>query len=85
MKKYLLIIFILFTVKVYSQTISYGINAGLNYTNTPGNGNPNTTLLYTISNNYQTGFHVGGLIDIKFQSFSIQPGVLFTTIGGQNK
>jgi hypothetical protein len=80
-KKLLLIVFITFAVKAYSQTISSGISAGLNHTNLPGN----STLLYSLSNDYTTGFHVGGLMDIEFKAFSIQPGILYTTMGGQGK
>ena len=81
MKKILLILFILCSVHAYSQTISYGISGGPNFTNFPGNG----TLNLSPSNDYITGFHVGGLLDIKFQSFSLQPGILFTTTGGEGK
>jgi len=81
MKRILLLFFILFTVKAYSQKISYGISAGLNYTNLPGNG----TLNHSSSDKYLIGFRVGGLMDIGYKTFSIQPGILFTTTGGQGK
>jgi hypothetical protein len=78
MKKIVLFtVFTLLTFFGYSQTISYGVNAGLNITKASMvlNGQPN-------SNNYEAGFHVGSLVDIKFGSFSIQPGLFFTTKGG---
>src|SRR5437879_1118479 len=62
---------------VYAQTISYGINAGLNITKAPMMINGKL-----MSNNNQAGFHAGGLIDIRLGSFSIQPGFFFTTKGG---
>jgi Outer membrane protein beta-barrel domain len=82
MKKILLLssAFFLAVTSTYAQTISYGINAGLNLTkasttlNVPG---------LSEWNNYLTGFHVGAMVDIKFDAFSIQPGVLFTTKGGK--
>jgi hypothetical protein len=72
MKKTLLILLTLFATKAFSQTVSYGFSAGFNYSSVPGNGNPNTTLLYSISDNYQAGYHVGGLVDIAFKGFSSQ-------------
>lgn len=82
MKKTLLFfLFIFFTIWAYSQTITYGISAGVNYTNFPGSG----TLNYSPSNDYITGFRVGGLMDIGFKTFSIQPGILYSTTGGQGK
>ena len=81
MKKTLLIFFVFFTVKAYSQTISYGISAGLNYTHLPGTG----TLNYSSSDGYITGLQAGGLMDIGFKAFNIQPGILFTTTGGEGR
>lgn len=81
MKKTLLIFFIFFTVNAYSQTISYGISAGFNYTNLAGT----QTLNYSSSGDYLAGFRVGGLMDIGFKAFSIQPGIIYITTGGQGK
>jgi hypothetical protein len=67
MKKLLLVFFIFFTVSAYSQTISYGISAGLNYTNLPGNGRLN---YYSLTDKYITGFRVGGLMDIKHSVYN---------------
>lgn len=81
MKKTLLIFFIFFTVRAYSQKISYGISAGVNYTNLAGT----QTLNYSPSGDYLTGFRIGGLMDIGFKAFSIQPGILYNTTGGQGR
>ena len=81
MKKLILCAFLLISAHVYSQKINLGITGGLNYTNFPGTG----TLNYSSSNDYLSGFRVGGLLDIGFKSFSIQPGIIFTTKGGQGK
>lgn len=76
-----MIFFIFFTAGAYSQTITYGISAGFNHTNFPGNG----TLNHSPADQYLAGFRVGGLMDIGFKSFSIQPGVLYTTTGGHGR
>jgi len=81
MKKTLLIFFIFFAVRAYSQTISGGISAGINYTSQPGPG----TLFFSSYNNYIPGFRVGGLLDIGLKSFSIQPGIFFSTAGGTSR
>lgn len=87
MKKILLLAaFAFLTSFGYSQTISYGIDAGLNITKIPFEENAALASLSAfsipVSNGYVSGFHVGVLMDIKFKSFSIQPGALFTTKGG---
>lgn len=76
MKKTLLILLVLFASKTFSQTVSYGLCAGVNYSNLSGD-NPETS-------SYLTGVRAGGLVDIDFNSFSIQPGLLFSKMGGQN-
>jgi len=81
MKKTLLIFFIFFAVRAYSQTISGGISAGVNYTNLPGPG----TFFFYPSGSYNPGFRVGGLMDIGFKAFSIQPGVFYSTAGGHSR
>ncbi|WP_295675400.1 porin family protein [uncultured Mucilaginibacter sp.] len=77
MKKALLILLVLLASKTFSQTVSYGLSAGINYSNLSGNGNP-------ITSSYLIGIRAGGLVDIGFKNFSIQPGLLFTKMGGQN-
>jgi hypothetical protein len=81
MKKALLIFLIFFTAEAYSQTLSYGVTAGFTYTNMSGTG----TFYFPPSNDYIPGYQVGGLLDIGFKSFSIQPGVLYITAGGHAK
>ena len=66
-------------IGVRAQSISFGIKAGLNLTELPA-----TASGVSVTNNYLVGFHAGGLVDIKFGSFSIQPGILFTTKGGKS-
>jgi hypothetical protein len=77
MKKTLLILLVLFASKTYSQTVTYGFSGGVNYSNLYSNGNYAT-------NAYQPGVRAGGLVDINFKNFSIQPGLFFTKLGGQN-
>jgi len=78
MKKLILLtlLFVAGAATTFAQTVSFGVKAGLNISK------------WQISNQTQslatdgiTGFHAGGIVDIKFGSFSVQPGVLFTTKG----
>jgi hypothetical protein len=85
-KSFLLSMLVISAASLYGQTISYGIDAGLNLTklsftsySPAGSG-----ISIPVSNSYLTGFHAGGLVDIGFGSFSIQPGVLFSTKGGNS-
>ena len=68
---------------LYAQTVTYGVTAGLNLTKLPASANSDAGGA-SVTNNYLAGFHVGGLVDIKFNSFTIQPGVVFTTKGGKS-
>jgi len=81
MKKLLLLtIALIGAASTYAQTISYGVKAGVNF----------STFSATVSNltgtsASLTGFHVGGVVDLKFnKSFSIQPGILYSTKGGSS-
>jgi len=81
MKKLLLLVTALIgSASIYAQTISYGIKAGVNF----------STFSASIDNisatsKSLTGFHVGGVIDFGFtKSFSIQPGILYSTKGGSS-
>ena len=79
MKKHLLtILFCIAITGVYAQTITYGLDAGLNFTKLPASAD-----VGTVKDDYLLGFHAGGLVDIGFKSFSIQPGLFFTTKGGK--
>jgi len=80
MKKLLLLTCLLATVAgVFAQKISYGIRGGLNFSEISASVSG-----ITASSDNLTGFHIGGLVDFKFQSFSIQPGVFYTTKGGNS-
>jgi len=85
-KSFLLSMLVISAAGLYGQTISYGIDAGLNLTklsftsySPSGFG-----VSVPVSNSYLAGFHAGGLVDIRFDAFSIQPGVLFSTKGGNS-
>ncbi|MDP9077878.1 MAG: PorT family protein [Bacteroidota bacterium] len=64
----------------FAQTITYGIKGGLNLTQVPVQST--TFGVSSSSDKYLAGFHIGGLVDIGFESFSIQPGIFYTTKGG---
>jgi hypothetical protein len=80
MKKFTLT-FILTTATAiaFAQTINFGIKAGLNL----------SELTHTNSavygSSFLTGFNAGGIVDIGFQNFSIQPGVFFSTKGEKDQ
>lgn len=80
MKKVLLLIIAMFgAATTFAQTISYGINAGVNLSKMSVSFSN-----LTASTKSLTGFHVGGLVDFNFGTFSLQPGVQFTTKGGSS-
>jgi len=85
-KSFLLSILVIAAAGLYGQTISYGIDAGLNRTklSVTSYSPPGTGISVPVSDSYLNGFHAGGLLDIGFDSFSIQPGVLFSTKGGNS-
>ena len=68
------------SITAFAQTISFGVKAGLNLsrlTETVSGG--------SVSSQTLPGFQVGGVVDLGFQAFSIQPGVFFTTKGGKSE
>ena len=85
-KLYLISVLVTTAVTLYGQTISFGIDAGLNLTklSVTSYSPPGLGISVPVSNSYLAGYHAGGLVDIKFGSFSIQPGVLFSTKGGNS-
>ena len=85
-KSFLLSMLIIAAAGLYGQTISYGIDAGLNRTklSVTSYSPPGLGISVPVSDSYLNGFHAGGLLDIRFDSFSIQPGVLFSTKGGNS-
>jgi hypothetical protein len=81
MKKTLLTL-VLFSISVmtFAQTIHLGIKAGVNLSNQTFSG---ATDILPSKN--LTGFNAGGILDIGFNKFSIQPGVFYTTKGRKYK
>ncbi|MCR8558758.1 hypothetical protein KXD93_13960 [Mucilaginibacter sp. BJC16-A38] len=76
MKKILLLAGLLIAFSgAFAQTITYGIKGGLNLTQVPVQST--TFGLSSSSDKYLVGFHIGGLVAIGFESFSIQPGIFF--------
>ncbi|MEO7213975.1 outer membrane beta-barrel protein [Mucilaginibacter sp.] len=76
MKKALLTFcLILFTAITFAQTVKFGLKAGLNLSKQTLTG------AFTIESENLTGFHAGGIMDIRFANFSIQTGLLFSTKG----
>jgi hypothetical protein len=59
----------------YAQTIDFGLKGGLNLTE------ENHGSTYAYNQNFLAGFNAGGIIDISFKNFEIQPGLFFTTKG----
>lgn len=85
-KSFLLSVLVIAAASLYGQTISYGIDAGLNLTklSVKSYSPPGFGISIPVSNSYLNGFHAGGLVDIRFDAFSIQPGILFSTKGGNS-
>jgi hypothetical protein len=75
---YLLVAFIVTSASVYSQT-TFGIDGGLDITKA------SMEFRKPLYNNYQAGFHIGGVVNFKFGAFSIQPGLIFSVKGGATK
>jgi hypothetical protein len=83
MKRYFLVIILLFTVQSLSAQFSLGLRGGLNFTSLP-------TKTYEIDNariealpDSYTGFHIGLITQAKFTGFFIQPELLFVSSGNQ--
>jgi hypothetical protein len=64
------------TTIAFSQTINFGIKAGVNLSTLPQSGLP-----YQVDNKNLTGYHAGIIADLGFQNFSIQPALFFITKG----
>jgi hypothetical protein len=80
MKK-LIVSLVLLTASLtaFAQTITYGVKAGVNLSKLTASGNG-----ASVSTQSLAGFHVGGIVDFGFDSFSIQPALLFSTKGGKS-
>ena len=61
----------------FAQSVSFGVKAGLNFSNVSSSGGG-----LTVTTSSTTGFHVGAVADIGFGNLSLQPGVLYSTKGG---
>ncbi|HJP62147.1 MAG TPA: porin family protein [Mucilaginibacter sp.] len=80
MKKTLLLLaLIVASMATFAQTTTFGIKAGLNSSKLTVSATGGS-----ISTESLVGFHVGGVADIGFETFSIQPGLLFSTKGGKS-
>ena len=81
MKKILLLsIALIGAASTFAQTVTYAIKAGVNFSEISA-----SIQSITASSKSLTGFHVGGVVDLGFsKSFSIQPGILYTTKGGRS-
>jgi hypothetical protein len=70
MKKLLFILSLVFVTSFsFAQEYKFGIKGGVNFSH---QGSDSETL---------SGFHAGGILDVGFKNFSIQPGLLFSTKG----
>jgi hypothetical protein len=59
-----------------AQDVKFGVKAGVNFSNFSGDAE---------DANIRTGFHVGGLAEIKFGNFAVQPELLYSTAGAKTK
>jgi len=78
-KSILFLAFFVASLTTFSQTTTFGIKAGINSSKLTVSATGGS-----VSTESLVGFHVGGVVDFGFDSFSIQPGVLFSTKGGKS-
>ncbi|MES2279000.1 MAG: porin family protein [Bacteroidota bacterium] len=81
MKKIFLVITILFTAHcLFAQNVKFGIQGGMNMAsigpNAPQNGGAKSQAYAT--------FQFGGVLDIAFKDFTLQPGILLTGKGNHS-
>jgi len=82
MKKSLLIaVLAIIANSTFAQTIKFGLDAGINLANQSFHANSETPTFNNTKN--ITDFHAGGLVDIGFTHFSLQPGLLYINKGYQ--
>jgi hypothetical protein len=80
MKKALLLFSLIGLINFsFAQSVSFGVKAGVNFSNISSSGGG---LTLTTSNT--TGLHVGAVADIGFANLSLQPGILYSTKGGSS-
>ena len=75
-KLYFFLILLTLSTLSFAQIINYGIKAGLNLSTIYFN-NSNTAGNYK----YLSGFNAGGIVNIEFSNFTIQPGLFYSTKG----
>jgi hypothetical protein len=76
MKKLFLALFsTIVTTISFAQTINFGIKAGLNLSEFYRNNS------ITVNNSNISGFNAGGIVNIDYKNFSIQPGIFYSTKG----
>jgi hypothetical protein len=62
------------TIFSHAQTINFGLKGGLNL-GVQDHGN------YNFGSGFLAGFNAGGMMDIRYEHFSIQPGLMFSVKG----
>ncbi|MBW6478588.1 MAG: PorT family protein [Bacteroidales bacterium] len=81
MKRYFLVIILLFTMQSLSAQFSVGLRGGLNFTSLPVKTyEVNNARIEALPDSY-TGFHIGLITQAKFSGFFIQPELLFVSSG----
>jgi hypothetical protein len=61
----------------FAQSVSFGVKAGVNFSKLTTSSSGISVTSATL-----TGFHVGAVADVGLGSWSLQPGLLFSTKGG---
>jgi len=80
MKKiYFLILALLLANSVIAQNINFGFKGGFNISTQ--NFDPNNAFPSSLYTGFLVGFHAGAFINLEYQSFTIQPGLFYTTKG----
>ena len=80
MKKiYFLILALLLANSVIAQNINFGFKGGFNISTQ--NFDPNNAFPSSLYTGFLVGFHAGTFVNIEYQSFTIQPGLFYTTKG----
>jgi hypothetical protein len=81
MKKYLITLILLTsTTATFAQTVTYGLKAGINFA-----GQSLSNVASPVKSKLLIAANVGGIMDIAYTNFSIQPGLFFTTKGERFK
>lgn len=77
MKKLLFgLLFLAGALSINAQSVKFGVKGGLNFATLRGNN---------LDVDSKTGFHLGGVVELKFlDKFSVQPELLYTELGTKN-